>query len=397
MRDLFKLFRSSHPQSQALLFSYEKAGLTVDNQPVPWNAEALVIEANVRLSAAIARNKADFRLRLGGSLHAFSPEVLRHEPGEAQARLFFRLPVPAENSMAELMWRDRPLGQIAVPVVRREDFLRQLGVQSPIAHVRLADHTVACQTFVSGQCQGLTVTGTLTSPTNLVPLADMKLRLEIRREDGTPVSTVPVRLTSSQLKSRQAVVAVMPPRPRRSGAWVLAWRLDDEVLTTLRIRAISKRHFLRSLRVSTSRFIVQPNRGEPQVLRALPPLEGVKRVGPCFLVSSGEPGMAGLAALRIRTRGSDGQPMPVLHEEEALVTDGPIPVVAGAVAAAELAGIKHFTLESATGVVGILPLTPVPTASFTSEGGFRPVEDFAWSSAADEQLNERLGRLLGGG
>jgi hypothetical protein len=44
-----------------------------------------------------------------------------------------------------------------------------------------------------------------------------------------------------------------------------------------------------------------------------------------------------------------------------------------------------------------LPLTPVPTASFTSEGGFRPVEDFAWSSAADEQLNERLGRLLGGG
>jgi hypothetical protein len=236
----------------------------------------------------------------------------------------------------------------------------------------------------------------LASPTNLLPLADMRLRLEIRREDGTPVSGVPVRLTSSQLKSRQAVIAVMPPRPRRSGAWVLEWRLDDAVLAPLKIRAISKRHFLRSLRVSASRFVVQPTRGSHQLLRTLPPLEGVARVGPCFLVSSGEPGMAGLAHLRVRTRGTDGQPLPVLHEEEALVTDGPMPLVAGTLAAAELATVKHFALESAIGVVGILPLTPVPTASFTSEGGFRPVEDFAWSSAADEQLNERLSRLLGG-
>ena len=46
--------------------------------------------------------------------------------------------------------------------------------------------------------------------------------------------------------------------------------------------------------------------------------------------------------------------------------------------------------------IGILPLTPVPSAAFTSEGGFRPVDDFAWSPAAEEQFNERLGRLLGG-
>src|ERR1043166_3008290 len=99
MRDLFKIFRSSGPQSLALHYSYEKAGLTVEDTPIPWNAEAIVIEANVRLSAASARNnKGDFRVRLAGSAQACSPEVLRQEPGDAQARLFFRLPVPAENS-----------------------------------------------------------------------------------------------------------------------------------------------------------------------------------------------------------------------------------------------------------------------------------------------------------
>jgi hypothetical protein len=397
MRDLFKIFRSSGPQSQALHFSYEKAGLTVDNQPIPWNAEAVIIEANVRLSSASARNKADFRLRVGGSGLSYSPEVLRQEPGEPQARLFFRFPVPADSAAIELTWRDRTLGQIALPVVRQGDFLRQLGVQTPTAHVRLGEHTVACQAFVSGQCQGLTFTAMLTSATNLVPLADMNLRLEIRREDGTPVSTVPVRLTTAQLRSRQAVVAVMPPRPRRSGAWVADWRLDDDLLAALRIRAVSKRHFLRSLRVSASRFVVQPVRGEPFAMRTLPPLEGIARVGPCFLLTSGEPGMAGLAQLRVRARSNDLAPMPVMYERETLVTDGPMPLVAPGLSTAALSGLKHFAVESAVGVVGILPLTPIPTATFTSEGGFRPVEDFTWSSAAEEQLNERLGRMLGGG
>ena len=396
MRDLWNLFRSSGPQSQALHFSYEKAGLTVDNQPIPWNAEAVLIEANVRLSASVARNKSDFRLRVGSGGAALAPEVLRQEPGEPLARLFFRLPPPPESATVELTWRDRSLGQLALPIVRRDEFLRQLSVQMASAHVRLADQTVACQTFVSGQCQGLTVTGMLSSPTNLLPLADMHLRLEIRREDGPLVSTVPVRLTTSQLRSRQTLVAVMPPRPRRTGAWIIHWLVEDALLTTLRIRAISKRQFLRSLRASAGRFAVQPVRGEAQIVRALPPLDRVARVGPCFLVSSGEPGMAGLAQLRLRAKTEDSSAWPILDEEELLITDGPMPIVGRTLAAADLGGVKHFTLESAAGVVSVLPLAPVPTASFTSEGGFRPTEDFAWSAAAEEQLQDRLGRLLGG-
>src|SRR6202049_3168011 len=75
MRDLWNLFRNSGPQSQALHFSYEKSGLKLDNQPIPGNAEAVVVEANVRLSAPAARQKDDFRLRLGGPAGpAFEPE-----------------------------------------------------------------------------------------------------------------------------------------------------------------------------------------------------------------------------------------------------------------------------------------------------------------------------------
>jgi hypothetical protein len=396
MRDLWNLFRTSGPQSQALFFSYEKCGLTLDNQPIPWNAEAVLVEANVRLSASVARHKTDFRLRLGPGGVSHQPEMLRQEPGESLARLFFRLPVPPHSAVAELTWRERSLGQVTLPVVSEDDFLRQLNVQMPAAHVRLGEQTIACQTFVSGQCQALTVTGLLSSSAGLVPLADMDLRVEVRREDGGLVSRVPVRLTSSQLRSKQALVAVMPPRPRRTGGWLIQWLLDDHLLTAHKIKAIAKRQFLRSLRVSTTRFIVQAGKSGLHIVRALPPLDALQRVGPCFMVSSGEPGMAGLANLRVRARLENGVQPPVLHERELLITDGPLPLFPGTVDVAELAHVKHFALESPLGTVGILPLTPVPSATFTSEGGFRPVEDFTWSPAAEEQLNERLGRLLGG-
>src|SRR2546428_12699304 len=65
MHDLWPLSRLGGPQSQALAYSFEKAGLTLINQPIPWNAEAVVVEAQLRLSAA-GRRKNDFALRLPG-------------------------------------------------------------------------------------------------------------------------------------------------------------------------------------------------------------------------------------------------------------------------------------------------------------------------------------------
>jgi hypothetical protein len=69
----------------------------------------------------------------------------------------------------------------------------------------------------------------------------------------------------------------------------------------------------------------------------------------------------------------------------------------GTVAARELARIKHFALVVGDVVLGNLPLLPALSAEFTAEGGFAPLDDFLWSAAADEQLKDRLGKLLGDG
>ena len=64
MNDLWSMHRSS-PQPHALHYSYEKAGLTLHDQPIPWNAEAVLVEALVRLPPGSQRRKADFQLRHG--------------------------------------------------------------------------------------------------------------------------------------------------------------------------------------------------------------------------------------------------------------------------------------------------------------------------------------------
>jgi hypothetical protein len=46
-------------------------------------------------------------------------------------------------------------------------------------------------------------------------------------------------------------------------------------------------------------------------------------------------------------------------------------------------------------VLGVLPLSPVPTATFTAEGGYKPPPEFTWSASAEDELSERLARLMG--
>jgi len=78
-----------------------------------------------------------------------------------------------------------------------------------------------------------------------------------------------------------------------------------------------------------------------------------------------------------------------------LITDGPAPFAPGTIDVADLSGVTGFELRLKDKVLGILPLTPAPTATFSNEGGFKPPADFHWSAAAEDQLKERLGRLLG--
>ena len=190
----------------------------------------------------------------------------------------------------------------------------------------------------------------------------------------------------------------MPRRfPKRIGSWVVTWKLGDQVLASQRVCAISQRHFQRSLRVVDTRFVIQSDKQEVSVSRQLPPLEQVARVGPCFLVCSREAGMAGLCRLRVRTQVPGAVQPPLLMDEEILITDGPTMVAPGTVEAAELTQVKAFEICLSAGprsgdsaaALGILPLCPAPVAAFTSEGGFKAPEEYPWSAAAEEQLNEQ--------
>jgi hypothetical protein len=172
--------------------------------------------------------------------------------------------------------------------------------------------------------------------------------------------------------------------------------VGDRPLASRRIRAITQRQFQRSLRISDTRFILETTGGEVRIARQAPPLEEVARLGPCFLVSSKEPGMAGVCMLHIRAHGPGSNHAPHLQEQEVLITDGPAVVAPGTVGVHDLAEVTAFELRHKSETLGVLPLTPAPAASFTAEGGFKGAGDFAWSMSADDELNERMTKLIDG-
>ena len=91
MHDLWPLSRIG-AQPQALGYSFEKAGLTLHSQPIPWNAEAVLVEAQFRRRREMPR-KGDFALRLPGC-ELLPADGLRRDDADERYRLFFRFPTP---------------------------------------------------------------------------------------------------------------------------------------------------------------------------------------------------------------------------------------------------------------------------------------------------------------
>lgn len=391
MRELLTPHRL-RPGPEAIHASAELAGLVLSNQPVPWNAEAVVVEACLRLPPT-ARRKDDFLLRLPGRV-PLTPESLRPDGPGDRHRAFFRLPPPASSTIAELTWCDRPLGRIELTVLSKDTFLDSLKLQVPTLHARLGDATVACQTFVASQCTGLLTGGLLTAPTSLAPLVEVGLVAEVRGAADELLAETPVPLSGSQLAGRQALVTAAPRRlPKRSGQWGITWKVGDRVLANVRARAVSQGTVHRSLRVVGTRFVVDDGTSI-SVRRQIPPGAPPVGLGPCFLVASSEPGMAARCTFEIAAVGGPDQAKPMT--QSVLVTDGPTPVAPATLPAESLAGIQAFELRLRGRTIGTLPLHPVPSAKFTAEGGFVPPPDFAWTPAAEEELGDRLAKLMGG-
>jgi hypothetical protein len=394
MSDLLPTYRITS-QPRALHYSFEKAGLVLHDQPIPWNAEAVLVEANLHLPHVSLRQSADFTLLVPGREPVCADSVRKQEGSDADRHsVSFRLLPPEQTQTIMLQWRGRELGQLELPLLRREQFLDGLRLHLPTLYVQLGGESVACKTFVSSQCKGLLASALLSSPTSLAPLADFSMAVEFKSE-REPHQRVAVRLNSSQLASRQALFTVTPLKhPRKLGTWSASWLLGERELAREEARGISLRQFQKSLRVMGTRYVLQGSSGAVTLARTLPPPERRERVGPCFLVCSREAGMAGLCSLRVAAVVPGAVTPPGLWEQDVLITDGPALLAPGTLEGAELAQVQAFDLTLQGRSLSVLALTPAPSATFTSEGGFHAPSEFAWTSAADDELDQRLSRLL---
>jgi hypothetical protein len=106
--------------------------------------------------------------------------------------------------------------------------------------------------------------------------------------------------------------------------------------------------------------------------------------------------MAGVCRLHVRAQVPGAVQPPVLQEQDVLITDGPTPVAPGTADATDLRQVSAFELCVRGKVLHTLSLCPAPTATFNSEGGYKAPPEFTWSTAADEELNERLAKLIEG-
>jgi hypothetical protein len=300
--------------------------------------------------------------------------------------------------VGELLWKHRLLAPVGVPVLTADTFLAGLAVAAPTVAVRLGGQVVAARQFATTGCKGLVASAVLRAPYRLGPVADLGLTVLFRNERTGQAFEVPVPLTAEQRAATEAVVTATCPRvPRRPGSWRVAWRVGDRELAVRHTEAIAASRFEESVRVADARFAVADKLGVVRLLRQPPALAAVDRVGPCFLVTSTQPGAAGVCELSVCTV-TPGDPHPTqLMDQALLVTDAPTVFAPGLVAIAELSRVGAFELRLNGRVLGAASLSPVPPATLTAEGGFKPPPDFTWTAAAEEELQERLGRLGGSG
>jgi hypothetical protein len=393
-RRLSRLFRRvAGPKVGDVHVSYEKSGLAVADEPVPWNAEAVLVDAILRLPSSEVNRACEFQVRVPGQLPA---AAARLQPGEEEGEVYlqFRLPPPRGATVGALYWHEHLLGEVKLPFLESEVFLRDLRLQTPTLLARLGDHFVACRAFVRGQCRRLLASGVLSSPTSLLPLVDVDLTVEFRDPSDGRTQRVFVGLTRSQLLGRQAVVSVAAPRwPRASDACSVDWMLKDRLLARTPARRTSRTAFQQSLYVIASRFTHQQSDGSAAVAHHVSGRGAESRLSPCFWVASREPGIAAVCPLEIRAVYRDPARPPTAVRQEIVVTDGPSPCLPAPLPGGDLQKIRAFELFSEGCYLGVLPVNSTPVAVFTSEGGFRCSGEFTWTTAAEEELASRLSEL----
>lgn len=379
-------------QSQPIYYRSEKAGLLLDQQPVPWCADAVIVEAIVRFQRKIGE-RSDYALRFPDGKY-ITADILRAEEAEKRHRLIFRFDVPATTVTAEITFKNRPFGSITIDVVNQAEFIQDLRLNLPTAFVTLQRRSVACQTFIANQQQGLAANGIVRSRYGLAPLLDLGLSVQFHHLGTSEHVQQIVPLTVTQLAGREAIVGAMPPKlPKKAGEWLIRWHCGTKLLAESRLNTVTAKTFETNLRLCGSRLTLVDDHGRFRLGNDLPN-EGIRRVGPCFLLANKLPGVAGLVPADVHLRVTGAEKPILLFSEDLLITDGPTTFAPGMLDASEVKHATGFELRIRNKVVAVLPLKAIPTAHLTAEGGFIATPEFQWTDAAENELTERLERLL---
>jgi hypothetical protein len=346
------------------------------------------------LSPDAIYHKSDFQLRMLDRPPRMAVRLDSDEQ-EGMVRVVFRLPPPQSEITASVYFRGGLLDCVTLPFLPADEFLRGLRLEAPTVFVRLAEYSVACQTYVEGQCGGLTAGGVLTGPTSLLPLTDFPLRVEFADRATGYTESVSLRLTRSQLLGNQAQVSVIPPQwPHRSGTCCVRWLLGDRLLATADVGGISPAAFQQSLYLVEGRYLSGGEDGAAALRHRPPTQDEVQVFRPCFLIASREPDVAGFCRMDVRVQFRDPARRPLLLSQEVLVLDGPTLCLPNLAAIAEPSQVRSLELFIEGRSLGTLSVSPTPVATFNGEGGFRAAEDFDWTPFIEEELVDRLAKLM---
>jgi hypothetical protein len=381
---------------QGIHYRYEKAGLTVADEPIPWNAEAILVEALLRFPSGVPLRKSDLQLLTPDRVPR-SATALHTDAEEGVVRAVFRLPSIQGPTKATVHYQANPLGQVLIPYLAADVFFRDLSLRSPTIFALLGNYNVACQTLVEDQCRGLSAGGILASPTSLLPLSDFNLRVEVADRRTGRTQSVSVPFTGSQLVGKEVSLSViLPTWPHGVGTCSTRWILGDRLLAHAEVRVISQSAFLQSLYLGEGRFLSQGKEGAAPFRHHLVARDDSKGLRPCFLIASREPGMAGACGLEVRVQFRDPSCRPLLCKHEMLVTDRASLCVPDLTAVGDSQQIRSFELLCKGQLLGTLPVCPTPAAVFNSEGGFRNTADYDWTwcSSKEAELLDRMDALL---
>lgn len=381
---------STRPRAVAASVGYEAAGTTRWDAPVPWTADAAVLDVQLQ-APAHARQKADFALRLPNA--TFPADSLR-VAADDKVHVTFRFPVPPDTVSGDLVWKGRVIATVPVRVLTPATFLASVSLSEPTVAVRFGATTVAANAVVPDRCDGLLASAVLRCPTGLAPVAELGLRVVFHDSRSGAEFVAPVALGAAKLSRAEALVtAACPEVPQPAGPWGVTWLVGDRTLATQRLQTIPAEKFDLGVRVLEIRFAVLEPSGSTRTTKLPPVLSDTGRVGPCFVLTGSEPGAAAVCHFEVVAFASGGPDPGIRCWASSVVTDGPTVFVPALFDVAGLSRVSGFELRLNDRVLAVASLRPVPAARIDSEGGFVPPPEFTWSPAADDELADRLRRL----